>query len=184
MRDIRSSICRGIAIFLLIAAAVLYCVAMVDTVYTTDEQGIQGYWIFLTGWLGFTFFQFAWYANPLTVLSLLLMRSKPWWALLSSALALLCMSQAFLFYEIPADAKGNAITIISRGAGFYCWIAAISCVFYAIITTLVYRAFNREQSPAKAPANSTPAPRYAAQNSINTAPLSFPNGAISTKTNP
>jgi hypothetical protein len=184
MKDFKSSIFRALAILLLLVAAVLFCIAMVDTVYTTKEQAIQGYWIFLTGWLGFLFFQFAWFANPLTVLSLFLMRKKPWWALFSSGLALLCMSQAFLFYEIPADAKGNTIEIISRGTGFYCWIGMVACVFYSIIMILIYRAFKRDNTIAEDGPSSSLAPQYAAQNSINTAPLSYPSGAISTKTNP
>ena len=184
MRDFKSSIFRALSVLLLIVAAILFCIAMVDTVYTTQERGIQGYWILLTGWLGFLFFQFAWYANPLTVLSLLLMRKHPWWALASSALALLCMSQAFLFYEIPSDAKGNTIAIISRGLGFYCWVAMISCVFYAIIMLLIYRAFKRDNEVVAPKANSALVAKYAAQNSINTAPLSYPKGAISTKSNP
>ena len=184
MRDFKSSFFRALSVLLLIVAAILFCIAMVDTVYTTSEQGIQGYWILLTGWLGFLFFQFAWYANPLTVLSLLLMRKHPWWALISSAIALLCMSQAFLFYEIPSDAKGNTIAILSRGIGFYCWVAMITCVFYSIIMLLIYRAFKRDHDAASAPVKSELVARYAAQNSINTAPLSYPNGVISTKSNP
>ena len=184
MRDFKSSVFRALTILLLLVAAVLCCIAIVDTVYTTEEQAIRGYWILLTGWLGFLFFQFAWYANPLTILSLLLMKKHPWWALITSALALLCMSQAFLFYEIPSDAKGSAIAIVSRGTGFYCWIGMISCVFYAVIMRLIYRAFERDHDTVEKTVQSTLATRYAAQNSINNAPLSFPNEAISTKTNP
>ncbi len=184
MRDIKSSIFRALAILLLLVAAILFCIAMVDTVYTTEEHEIRGYWILLTGWLGFLFFQFAWYANPLTVLALLVMRRHPWWALITSVLALLCMSQAFLFYEIPSDAKGGTIAIVSRGMGFYAWIGMIACVFYAIVVRLIYRTFKRDIAAADTTVHSTLAPRYAAQNSINTTPLSFPSGAISTKTNP
>lgn len=184
MKDFKSTIFRALAILLLLAAAVLFCVAMVETVYTTKEQGIYGYWVLLTGWLGFLFFQFAWYANPLTVLTLLLMRRSPWWALFTSVLALLCMSQAFLFYEIPSDAKGNTIAIISRDVGFYCWIGMVSCVFYAVVMTLIYRAFKRDDVTINPSSNSTLSAKYAAQNSINTSTLSYPDGAVSTKTNP
>lgn len=184
MKDFKSSIFRALAILLLLVAAVLFCIAMVETVYTTEEQGIYGYWVLLTGWLGFLFFQFAWYANPLTALSLLLMRRSPWWALFTSTLALLCMSQAFLFYEIPTDAKGNTIAILSRGTGFYCWIGMVTCVFYAVIMRLIYRALKRGNGTAEPTAKSILAARYAAQNSINTTPLSYPSGAVSTKTNP
>ena len=200
MKDFKSSIFRALSVLLLIIAAILFCIAMVDTVYTTTEQAIRGYWILLTGWLGFLFFQFAWYANPLTVLAVLLMRKHPWWALISSALALLCMSQAFLFYEIPSDAKGNTIAILSRGAGFYCWATMVACVFYSIIMLLIYRAMKRSAETTVIPVKSELVARYAAQNSFNPglastpkaastskptqAPLSYPSGAISTKSNP
>ncbi len=185
MRDTKSSIFRGLAILLLLAAAISFCIAIVDVVYTTEEQDVHGYWILLAGWLGFLFFQFAWFANPLTVLSLLLMRKHPWWALFVSALALMCMAQAFLFSEIPTDTHGNTTTIISRGVGFYCWIASIVCVFYAVVMSLIYNASKRDVGTMEeTPINSTLAPRYAAQNSINTVPLSYPSHAISTKSNP
>jgi len=184
MRDFKSSIFRALTILLLLVAAALFCIAMVDVVYTTKDQAIHGYWILVTGWLGFLFFQFAWYANPLTVLSLLLMRRNPWMALVASTLALLCMSQAFLFFEIPSDIHGNTIAITSRGLGFYCWVGMVACIFYAVVLTLVYRFFKKDHQATESTAKSTLAPRYAAQNSINTAPLSYPNHAISTKTNP
>mgnify|MGYP000153257397 CR=1 FL=1 len=185
MRDLKSSIFRALVILLLLAAAVLFCIAMVETVYVTDEQlSVYGYWILLTGWLGFVFFQFAWYANPLIILTLLLMKNRPWWALLAGALALLCMSQGFLFYEIPSDAQGNTIAIVSRGVGFYCWVGMVTCVFYAVIMRLVYRKFKNDSDKVEPKVTSTLPARYAAQNSINTVPLSYPSGAISTKTNP
>lgn len=186
MRDLKSSVFRGIAILLLLAAAVLFCVAMVETAYVTTEQAISGYWIFITGWLGFLIFQFAWYANPLTLMALLLMRRRPWWALLSSGLALVAMSQAFLFQEIPMDTSGNTIAIASRGVGFYCWIAMVTCVFYAVIAILIYRAFKRDAEKA----NNISSPTLVADHPSNappspaSQPLSFPTGAISTRTNP
>lgn len=185
MRDLKSSIFRGIAILLLLIAVALFCVAMVETIYVTSEQAIAGYWIFITGWLGFLIFQFAWYANPLTLMAVLLMRQHPWWALLSSGLALIAMSQAFLFHEIPMDTNGNTITIVARGIGFYCWIAMIACVFYAVIVTLIYQAFKRESEKASRPPNLTPkSPISTSKSEPTVTPLSFPSGAISTRTNP
>lgn len=189
MRDLKSSVFRGIAILLLLAAAILFCIAMVETAYVTTQQPIQGYWIFLIGWMGFLIFQFAWYANPLTLLAVLLMRKHPWWALLASTLALLCMSQAFLFNEIPTDASGNTIAILARKNGFYSWIAMIICVFYADIMVLIYRAFDRdvEQSDVhKTPSSIliTKETLLPAETSYKQPPLSFPNGAISTRSNP
>ena len=184
MKDLKSPIFRALVILLLLAAAILFCISMVDTIYVTEERDIHGYWILLTGWLGFLFFQFAWYANPLTVLSLLLMKRRPWGALMAGILAMLCMSQAFLFHEIPSDTDGNAAAILSKGLGFYCWIGMISCVFYATIARLIYRALKQGDATLESPATSTLPARYAAQNSINTVSLSYPSDVISTKSNP
>ena len=187
MRELKSSVFRGIAILFLLIAATLFCIAMVETAYITTQQPIQGFWIFLTGWMGFLMFQFAWYANPLTALSLLLLRKHPWWALLSSALALLCMSQAFFFYEIPIDTSGQTIPIVARGLGFYCWVASTICTFYAVIMLLVYRSFKHRTVTLRSPdtvasdqTNATPA--FTSSNEV--AKLSVPPTLISTRSNP
>lgn len=187
MRDLKSSVFRGLGILLLLAAGVLFCIALVETAYITTEQAVHGYWIFITGWLGFLIFQFAWYANPLTFITLLLMRRHPWWALLCSGFALAAMSQAFLFQEIPTDASGNTIAIVSRGIGFYCWTASITCVFYANIMLLIYRAFQRDyERTHKQPGSILVSniPTSVPKSTHNGPLLSFPDGAISTRSNP
>lgn len=187
MRDLKSSVFRGISILLLICAAVLFCVSMVEVSYVTSEQSIRGYWILLTGWLGFIIFQFAWYANPLSFMALLLMRKKPWWALLCSGLAMLAMAQAFLFKEIPLDTSGNTMAILSRETGFYSWVIMHGCVFYAIIMILIYRAFKRDYEKT----HNLPSSILVSDEPTSTLkpppphqPLSFPSGAISTRSNP
>ncbi|PID47139.1 MAG: hypothetical protein CSB47_00990 [Proteobacteria bacterium] len=187
MRDLKSSVFRGLSILFLLTAAALFCVAMVDTVYVTTEQAIRGYWIFVTGWLGFLIFQFAWYANPLTLMALLLMRRHPWWALLCSILALIAMSQAFLFQEIPTDTLGNTIQILSRGLGFYCWVGMVACVFYAIVMLLIYRMFKRDYERHNQLPSSiliSDAPTSTLKPVPPQPPLSYPPGVISTRSNP
>ncbi len=160
MRDFKSSIFRALALLFLLAAGVLFCIAQVETVFVTTERAVQGYWIMLVGWMGFMIFQFAWFANPLALLSLLLIRKHPWWALATSILSLLCLSQAFLFSEIPTDTSGQSIAVVSRGIGFYCWVGSIACVFYGTIMMLIYRAFKRDammtRSHVPEPAASVP----------------------------
>lgn len=187
MRDLKSSVFRSISILLLISSAILFCVSMVEITYVTTEQSIRGYWIFITGWLGFIIFQFAWYANPLSLLALLLMRKRPWWALLCSGLALIAMAQAFLFNEIPTDTSGNTISILSRETGFYCWVIMHGCVFYAIIMILIYRAFKRDYEKTNNLPSSilvSDAPASTLKPPPLNQPLSFPSGAISTRSNP
>ena len=187
MRDIKTSIFRGLTILLLLIAAVLFLLSMADTVFVTSEQPIQGYWVLLTGWMGFVIFQFAWYANPLTLLALLLFRRKTLWALVASTLAVVCLSQAFMFEEIPVDTSGKSLEILARGAGFYYWVGTVACVFYANIMMLVYRAFKRElvTSPPDVPSSILVADQNLHSTSMpQVTSLSFPDGAISTRSNP
>ena len=186
MRDIKTSIFRGLTILLLLIAAVLFVLSMVDTAFVTSQQEVQGYWVMLTGWMGFVIFQFAWYANPLTLISLLLFRKKTGWALLSSSLALVCLSQAFMFTEIPIDTSGESIDIVSRGAGFYYWVGMVSCVFYACIMMVVYRALKKDfiETQPDLPSSILVEDQNLHSSMPQVTSLSFPDGAISTRSNP
>ena len=186
MRDLKTSIFRGLTILLLLIAAVLFLLSMADTVFVTTQQPIKGYWVLLTGWMGFVIFQFAWFANPLTLLSLLLFRRRTGWALFSSTLALICLSQAFMFSEIPVDTSGESVKIIARGGGFYYWVGMVGCVFYACIMMMVYRALKKEliKSPPEIPSSILVADQNLHGSMPQVTSLSFPDGAISTRSNP
>lgn len=186
MRDIKTSIFRGLTILLLLIAAVLFLLSMADTALITSQQAIKGYWVLLTGWMGFVIFQFAWFANPLILLSLMLFRRKTGWALVASTLALICSSQAFLFADIPVDTSGKSIEVLSRGNGFYYWVGMVACVFYANIMMLVYKALNKElvKSPPQAPSSILVADQNLHSSMPQNTSLSFPDGVISTRSNP
>ena len=186
MRDIKTSIFRGLTILLLLIAAVLFVLSMADTAFVTTQQSVKGYWVLITGWMGFVIFQFAWFANPLTILSLMLFRRRTGWALVSSTLALVCVSQAFMFQDIPVDTNGTSIEVIARGAGFYYWVGMVSCVFYASIMMMVYRALKKElvRSPPTVPSSVLVADQNLHGSMPQVTSLSFPDGAISTRSNP
>jgi hypothetical protein len=186
MRDLKTSIFRGLTILLLLIAAVLFLLSMADTVFVTTQQPIKGYWVLLTGWMGFVIFQFAWFANPLTLLSLLLFRRRTGWALVSSSLALICLSQAFMFDNIPVDTTGKSIEILARGGGFYYWVGMVACVFYACIMMMVYRALKKDliKSPPEIPSSILVADQNLHGSMPQVTSLSFPDGAISTRSNP
>ena len=192
-RDLKSSTFRAIAILLLLAAAVLFCMALADEAIITSEQPIKGFWILLTGWMGFIIFQFSWYANPLALMSVLLMRRRPVWSLLASGIALLLVAQAFLFDEIPTVKPDEPIMVLARGTGFYLWIASIISLFYACIFMVIYRRFTRvglkeyETDTDRAILSPYPAAAKTAQPAKQTkqpTTLSYPRSAISTSSNP
>jgi len=189
-RDLKSSTFRAIAIILLLAALVLYCMALADVVVITSERPIKGFWMLLTGWMGFMIFQFSWYANPLALMSVLLMRRRPVWSLIASGAALLLVTQAFLFDEIPTVKAEEPILIMARGNGFYLWIASIVCLFYACIFMVIYRRFTKVglKEYQEEPKPLAPAPELIvakpAPEPVRPQQLSYPKGGISTPSNP
>lgn len=93
-------------------------------VFFTSDKDIYGFWVLITGWVGVIFIQFAWYANPINLLALLLMRDSPRISLFLSLLALLLASGAFIFNEIPIGVNNEKVFIKEFGLGFYIWYVA------------------------------------------------------------
>lgn len=110
----------SIALFL---GGLLWIAAFWLPVFETEQRDIAGYWVFLTGWMGFVVFQFAWYANLLLLIAVILMYSAPVKATLCAALGLLIATQAFWFDVLPETT--NSIAIIARGPGFWLWYGGI-----------------------------------------------------------
>ena len=90
----------------------------------TSGDDLYGIWILLIGWMGVIVFQLSWFANPLNLLALLLMSTKPRVSLLLSVLAFLLASQTFRFSEIPIGFNQERIFIKELGIGFYLWYTA------------------------------------------------------------
>ena len=93
--------------------------------FFTSDGDIIGGWVFIMGWMGIVVFQFAWYANPLSILAFLISESRPRISLLLSLLALVVASHAFVFNEIPTGLTTGIhqekLFIKELGIGFYCW---------------------------------------------------------------
>jgi hypothetical protein len=113
---------------------VLFVFSLTQTVFITDVQAIQGYWVLALGAAGFIIFQFAWYANILSLLAVMLSRSKPQLAFLLSVISVLVASEAFLFDEIPLD---KSVEITDYGRGFYVWYACHYLIVYGTLLRLV-----------------------------------------------
>ncbi|RTZ63287.1 MAG: hypothetical protein DSZ29_07245 [Aquificaceae bacterium] len=137
MTDIRLSILKTIAMLLVALAFILFFLSLFETVFITKETVIKGYWILATGWLGFVIFQFAWYANLLSLLAILLMAKRAGLAFILSLSALLLSSESFLFDEIPSADSDKNIAVIDTDIGLYLWIGAHCAVLYAVILMLI-----------------------------------------------
>ncbi len=107
----------------LFLGGLLWIISFVLPVFYTEQGSIAGYWVFATGWMGFTIFQFAWYANLLIIMAVLLMYTAPLRATLIAGLAVLVATQAFWFDAVPDSAVSTAIK--GHGSGFWFWYASI-----------------------------------------------------------
>lgn len=110
----------SIALFL---GGLLWIAAFWFPVFETAEREIAGYWVFVSGWMGFVVFQFAWYANLLILIAVILMYSAPVRATIFAAVGLLIATQAFWFDALPETTQSVAIT--AKGLGFWFWYAGI-----------------------------------------------------------
>ena len=108
-------------------------------VFLTSAENIYGYWVLATGWLGMIFIQFAWYANPLNLLALLIARDNPRIAILLSTLALVLASGTVIFHEIPVGLNHEKIFIKEYGLGFYIWY--IAQVFFLLSLFFGYLSY-------------------------------------------
>ena len=115
---------RLIARLLVMAGLVCYSLSLYSVGLYTSGDDLYGIWILLIGWMGIVVFQLSWFANPLNLLALLIMSSKPRISFLLTILAFLLASQTFLFAEIPTGFNQERIYIKELGIGFYLWYVA------------------------------------------------------------
>jgi len=111
--------------------------SLFQTAFFTSGEDIQGFWVLLIGWIGLVIFQFAWFANPLNLLALLLLKQRPYVSLFLSGIALLLATQTFLFFEIPVGLQNSKVYIKELGLGFYLWYLSQAIFLMAIITEVI-----------------------------------------------
>ena len=122
---------------LVIVGLICFSLSLYYVALFTSGDDLYGIWILLIGWMGLIIFQLSWLANPLNLLALLLLSSKPKMSLFLTMIAFLLASQTFLFMEIPTGLNQERIYIKELGMGFYLWYAANGIfVIAALIETL------------------------------------------------
>jgi len=111
--------------FFLFLSMLSFVVSLFLSTFFTSNGDIIGGWVFILGWMGIIVFQFAWYANPLNILALLIFESRPRLSVLLSLLALVIASETFTFHEIPTGLftgiHSDKMFIKELGLGFYSW---------------------------------------------------------------
>jgi hypothetical protein len=148
MKDVRLPVLKAITLMLIGLALFLFFTSLFEPVFITTGKPILGYWVFAIGWMGFIILQFAWYANLLSLLSLLLMFKHPLRAFLLSLFSLFFAAESFLFDEIPQN-----IRIIDIDIGFYLWMGAHCAVLYASILMLIRQKMIEHDLGTKKPSN-------------------------------
>ncbi|OQX13479.1 MAG: hypothetical protein BWK73_11895 [Thiothrix lacustris] len=118
----------GLSLFL---GGLLWVMSFTQVTFYTNHGVVMGYWVAATGWLGFGLFQFAWYANLLELLGVLLMSRYPNRAMVVVVVGVLLAGQAFWFTEIPG--QDTTMRIVDLGAGFWMWYASIVLVTLGVI---------------------------------------------------
>ncbi|WP_298609429.1 hypothetical protein [uncultured Thiothrix sp.] len=119
----RRSLREPIAALALFIGGLAWIAAFWFPSFYTSQGPVEGYWVFATGWMGFAIFQFAWYANLLMLLGIILMYSSPLWGSSLAGFAVLVATQAFWFNSIPTGEVD--LPILQLGQGFWCWYGSI-----------------------------------------------------------
>lgn len=107
--------------------------------FFTSETDIRGFWVLIMGWIGLFFFQFAWFANPLNLLALLVLANKPKTSLFLSLLAIGFAAHSIQLTELPIDLKDGKIYIKELGLGFYFWFIAQVLFFTVVLFENIYK---------------------------------------------
>ncbi|MDD5394624.1 MAG: hypothetical protein PHE17_16540 [Thiothrix sp.] len=115
----------------LFLGGLLWVMSLTQVVFYTTHGSVMGYWVLVTGWMGFALFQFAWYANLLQLLGVLLMYRRPNWAMLLVVVAVLLAGQSFWFEDIPG--QRDNMHVVQLGAGFWLWYGSMVLITLGVV---------------------------------------------------
>ncbi|MCK5726762.1 MAG: hypothetical protein KAH22_08065 [Thiotrichaceae bacterium] len=146
----------GLSITALSIALGLFIASLFLPVFFTEGNTVLGYWVLVTGWIGFIGFQFAWYANTFALFALYYSRKKPTFAFFIAISSILIASQAYLFDEIPSylptDTPHNEKSIVlNYGSGFYIWYFSFYFVATSILLRIIAQATHKSTVEATQP---------------------------------
>jgi hypothetical protein len=116
-----------------ILSCLLFIISLTQTAYITepaDSIASHGFVALLTGWLNFMGPGISWFANPLLIVSwILLFNNKIKLSLISSFIAILFCLSFLLFDKITLDEAVNYGEILGYGNGYWLWLASCFIVF-------------------------------------------------------
>lgn len=129
VRDLSSSTC------LTTVAVILWGLSLTQ-IGMTFHNGfrLQGVKILLVGWQGLLQGDFAWFANPLVAIALILLylnEGPSWLPGLISLLAFFCALDTFWFDALTLNENGNVTPVYGFGWGAVLWFSAIATAIAA-----------------------------------------------------
>lgn len=140
----RRSLREPLSALALFAGGLAWIAAFWFPAFYTGQGAVEGYWVFITGWMGFAIFQFAWYANLFMLLGIGLMYSSPLWGSAFAGVGMLVATQAFWFNSIPT---GEAdMPILQIGQGFWCWYGSMILLGVGVFLGSEQREAEKNQS--------------------------------------
>ncbi len=110
---------------------------------------------FLVGFvcLLFGFSYLAWYANPLILLSVILIALRSRWAVATSALALALAFSALSIETVPYNEGGDDAEVVGYGLGFFLWLASM----LTLLLSALWVGFHRPSRPPHGDPTASPA---------------------------
>ena len=93
---------------------------------------------FLMGFvcLLFGFSYLAWFANPLFLVSIVLLSlNRLRMALAASTASLILAATTFLIQKVPYNEAGHMANVVGYGLGFYLWIASMSVLLLTTVSS-------------------------------------------------
>jgi len=85
----------------------------------------------------FGFSYLAWYANPLFLVSIILLSVNRWHiALATSTASLILAATTFLIHKAPFNEAGHMANVVGYGIGFYLWVASISAILLTSVLAM------------------------------------------------
>lgn len=105
---------------------ILFLISLTQKAYCTSDSCSEGFLVFLLGWaVAFTSFAgLSWLANPLLILSWLLLHRKLKLSMLLCTGAFLLSFSFLLAGEVTANESGQQHQIVSRNAGYWLWFSS------------------------------------------------------------
>ncbi|MFZ5841905.1 MAG: hypothetical protein ACOY3E_03310 [Pseudomonadota bacterium] len=114
-----------------------------------ERQAYSGFKILLIGWTGIFDLRFAWFANPLYFVGLILLKENSKSSTVILSLSLVIALDMFRFDRVYFNEAGHGADIYGLASGAYIWLASIFIASAASLTKTLNSDHKNESAVAK-----------------------------------